>query len=432
MNKKIIIMLLLIILSTYLSFAQEEEAITLNLRDCINMAIETDPSITKAEQNIIIGESQKTQTVSEFYPDVGLTGSYYRSNRGSATIDGNITAATNSTQSHDLALGITQRIFDSFRTWHRYKYSQLQIEKSGYSLEKEKQSLALEVTEAYFQTIKNKYLVELDGVLLEQSHQHLDKTIANFEAGISPRADIVSAEVNVTEGEVNLLEAENSLSIQMATLKNLTGLKRDVEIILDEELYELQSTLELDKAIVDAMNNRPDLKAVILQIEAQEKQIKLAELDRYPYLTVDLGYYSEITRDPSIPENYYAFNVQLSFPIFDGYETEARLEEAKANKVIYEAEKLETEKSISLEVEKAFYNLRTSLAKIELTSRQVEEGKTSLEISEGRYEAGVGPFQEVLDSQTAYARAMTDFLNARYDYQIALFSFKKAIGEELL
>jgi len=133
-------------------------------------------------------------------------------------------------------------------------------------------------------------------------------------------------------------------------------------------------------------------------------------------LTTLRGNLGLLRHEPPIPED----------------ETEARLEEAKANKVIYEAEKVETEKSISLEVEKAFYNLRTSLAKIELTSRQVEEGKNSLEISEGRYEAGVGPFQEVLDSQTAYAQAMTDFLSARYDYQIALFSFKKAIGEELL
>ena len=430
--KKILITLIILILTASFAMGEENDTLKLNLQDCINMAINTNPSIIKAEQSIVIAESQETQSLSGFYPDVGFTGSYYRSNRGSSTIDGTITAQSTSSQSHNLTFGVEQVIFDSFKTWYKYKYSNMQVERSQYSFIEEKQQLALEVTEAYYTALKNSHLVELNKILLSQSLQHLDNTVANFEAGIAPRADIISAEVSVTEAKVTLLEAENNFNLQQATLKNLIGIKRDVEFSLDEKIYELQTALELDNAIMSALNKRPDLKAVITQLEAQETQIKLAEIARYPQLSVNMGYYSEITRDPSLPENYYALNVQLSFPVFDGFEKEAQLEEAQANKVIYEAEKLELEKSISLEVEKAFYNLKTSLAKIELTSRQVEEAGNNLEVSEGRYKAGVGSFQEVLDGQTSYSQAMTNYLNAKYDYQIALFSFKKAIGEELL
>jgi len=145
-----------------------------------------------------------------------------------------------------------------------------------------------------------------------------------------------------------------------------------------------------------------------------------------------VGYYSDITRDPSIPENYYTISADLSFPIFDGFNTDSRIESAEASRVIYEAQKTDLIKSISLEVETSYYALETAFAKIKLTSQQVEEAKKKLEVAEGRYEAGVGSFQEVLDAQVSYNQSMNNLLTARYDYQTALFTFKKAIGEELL
>jgi len=431
MIKKIISILMIIFIFTCVAIlAEEEEILYLNLQDCINMAMETSSSIIKAEQNVVIAEANTSQSLSTFYPSVGLYGNYSKTNQGTTTVSG-ITAST-TRQSQALTFGIKQTVFDSFQTWYKYKYYRIQVEQQKYNLENEKATLALNVTQAYFNVISAKYLMELDEVLLEQSIKHLEQAKANYEAGISPGADIFSAEVDVTESRVNLLESQNDFRTKMAKLKNYIGIKRDVEIEIDEEFFELKDELLLDDAINSALARRPDLQALITQVEAQDRQIDILELGKYPSLSINVGYYSDITRDPSIPENYYTISADLSFPIFDGFNTDSRIESAEASRVIYEAQKTDLIKSISLEVETSYYALETAFAKIKLTSQQVEEAKKKLEVAEGRYEAGVGSFQEVLDAQVSYNQSMNNLLTARYDYQTALFTFKKAIGEELL
>jgi len=43
----------------------------------------------------------------------------------------------------------------------------------------------------------------------------------------------------------------------------------------------------------------------------------------------------------------------------------------------------------------------------------------------------VGSFQDILNRQDDYSKAMINLITATYDYQISLAKFKKATGEEL-
>ena len=430
MNGKIICLILIVFILTFSIASSEEEVLRLNLESCIDMAMKTDVDIITAEQNLAIAVAQKKQALSGFYPTVGMSGAYSRTDQGSTTVSG-ITASTTS-QSHFLAYGISQTVFDSFQTWYSYKYALLEIKQQEYALQDAKATLALSVSTAYFDVINAKYLMDLDRLLLEQSLKHLEQAAANYEAGISPKSDVFSAEVDVTNSKVTLLESQGNFKTKMAKLKNYIGIKREVKIELEENFYEMEEDFLLDDAINNALSKRPDLMEAEVQVEAQDKQLDILNLDRYPSLSIDVGFYSEITKYPTDPENYYTISASLSIPIFDGFNVQSQIEQAEAYKVIYEAQKADLMKTISLDVETAYYDLETALAKIQLTSQQVQEAEKNLNISEGRYEAGIGSFQEVLDAKVSYSQAMNNFVSARYDYQTALFTFKKAIGEELL
>ena len=180
------------------------------------------------------------------------------------------------------------------------------------------------------------------------------------------------------------------------------------------------------------MDKRPELKEMLAQIEAQNIQIEILTLNVMPQLTVDVALNLDAARDPALPNNSYTVQANFTLPLFDGFNSSAKIDAAKANMTGLEAGKLDVEKSISLEVETSYYNLETAFSRIGLTSQQVEEANKNLQVAEGRYKAGVAPFQELLDAQVTFSRTMTDFITAKYRYQIALFNFKKAIGDELL
>ncbi len=416
------------------SFGKDEETLKLNLSDCIKMAIDTNPSIIKARANIDVAKANRTQALSGFYPTIKMNSQYNRTNARSTSISGTggTVVSTPDSQSSYTNFTLSQRIFDSFKTWKNYKYSDAQLENAEYALQEACNNLALNVTQYYFNVISAANLVKLNETLVQQSINHLEQTEANYRAGIAPKSDTYSAQVNFTEAKVNLLDVQNNLRIKMANLKNLIGLKRDVNADVIEEHFELNYKPQLQESITNALEKRPELKEMIAQIQAQNVQIEILTLNVMPQLTVDVGLNLDAARDPSLTTNYYTVQANFTLPLFDGFSSSSKIDAAKANKTSLEAGKLDTEKSISLEVETSYYNLETAFAKIELTTQQVEEANKNLQVAEGRYRAGVSPFQELLDAQVTFSRSMTELIVAKYNYQIALFTFKKAAGDELL
>lgn len=61
----------------------------------------------------------------------------------------------------------------------------------------------------------------------------------------------------------------------------------------------------------------------------------------------------------------------------------------------------------------------------------LKNARESLDLAEGRYEAGVGLSLEVTDAQVAAAKSETDYVQALYDYQLAAARLAKAMGKGL-
>ena len=431
-RKKVYILLLVVILTLPSSISLSRDIQQLTLSDCISMAMETNVSIIKARDNIRVAEAGKRQSLSTFYPSIQFSSQYSRTNANTTFISGAGTVVSSPARQSGLATFIIkQRIFDSFRTWNNYKLSEAQLQNAEYALKEAAKDLALAVARNYFQLSEAKHLVELTEVLLNQANKHFEQTNANYQAGISPKSDIYSAQVNVTQAKVNLLEAQNNLNIQKANLRKLIGLERSDLFEITDEKLELNYKAELQEGINKALQDRPELNEMMAQIEAQNRQIDLLTLNVMPQLTIDLGLNLDAYRDPSLSENAYTVSANFTLPLFDGFSSKAKIDAAEANMNSLQAQERDMKRSISLEVETDYYKLETAFAKIELTSQQVEEAKKNLDVSEGRYKVGVAPFQEVLDAQVTYNRSMVELIASRYAYQIALFTFKTAIEEEL-
>ncbi|HPZ09299.1 MAG TPA: TolC family protein, partial [Candidatus Eremiobacteraeota bacterium] len=364
-RKKVYILLLVVILTLPSSISLSRDIQQLTLSDCISMAMETNVSIIKARDNIRVAEAGKRQSLSTFYPSIQFSSQYSRTNANTTFISGAGTVVSSPARQSGLATFIIkQRIFDSFRTWNNYKLSEAQLQNAEYALKEAAKDLALAVARNYFQLSEAKHLVELTEVLLNQANKHFEQTNANYQAGISPKSDIYSAQVNVTQAKVNLLEAQNNLNIQKANLRKLIGLERSDLFEITDEKLELNYKAELQEGINKALQDRPELNEMMAQIEAQNRQIDLLTLNVMPQLTIDLGLNLDAYRDPSLSENAYTVSANFTLPLFDGFSSKAKIDAAEANMNSLQAQERDMKRSISLEVETDYYKLETAFAKI--------------------------------------------------------------------
>ncbi|MEK7813418.1 MAG: TolC family protein, partial [Candidatus Desantisbacteria bacterium] len=128
----------------------------------------------------------------------------------------------------------------------------------------------------------------------------------------------------------------------------------------------------------------------------------------------------------------WEISIKTSLPIFDVGKAKRGVIKADINLANTRTNVDQLKKEIALEVKKAYLTVMSQKKMIETTEKQVAQAKESFESAQGRYKSGITPMYEVTDAQTSLNNARTSYVKAVYDYQIAIFSLKKAIGENLL
>jgi outer membrane protein TolC len=126
--------------------------------------------------------------------------------------------------------------------------------------------------------------------------------------------------------------------------------------------------------------------------------------------------------------NSWNAGVTLSAPLYEGGLTRGRVGEALANQRSLEARRDLLRQALLLEVHQAYADLEGASARIIVMESSLKTARESLELAEGRYGAGVGPSIEVTDAQVAAVKAETDYVQALYDYQLAVARLFKAMG----
>jgi outer membrane protein TolC len=120
----------------------------------------------------------------------------------------------------------------------------------------------------------------------------------------------------------------------------------------------------------------------------------------------------------------------LTLPLFQGGLTKGRVSEARANLLALEAQRDMMKQSILLEVNQAFADLESASARVDVMEKTLQKARENLDIAQGRYKAGVGPYIEITDAQLSSVNSETDHIKALYDYHLAIAQLMKAMGQK--
>ena len=285
-----------------------------------------------------------------------------------------------------------------------------------------KQSLILQITEAYYDVLQYQALVEVSEQNLARSQENTQRTrdfVAEAAGSLIP-ADVATAEVQEGNRRLTLLNNQNLLQVAKARLPRLLGLDPGVLITVaaDEayQLYQQRGTIEraempVEEAIQTALDNRPEFKETESQLKSQEWSLTLAKLQRWPRLNADADYNVNLDDYLRERENFsdfrsWSLGVSLNFTLFDGgilgnrvKELSMQLEQARENAS-------DLERSVALDVRQSYLNLKRSEAAVDIAKTIVTNARLSLEVIQGRFDVDKAILLELLDAQTNYATSI--------------------------
>jgi outer membrane protein len=181
------------------------------------------------------------------------------------------------------------------------------------------------------------------------------------------------------------------------------------------------------QAIESALKNRPEIQATDLRVKASDESINLARTGYFPVITGNAAYNRE-SGDTSLREEGWNAGVVITVPIFSGFLTHHQVQESIATANAARANYAVLTQNVTLEVQQAFLNLRAAEERIPTAELGAQQAAENLEIATGRYAAGVGNPVEVTDAEVANTNAKTAYIQALYDYNVALANLDKAMG----
>jgi len=404
---------------------------SLSLERCLEIAIDNSNQIAITEGELIKAEIGLQDAWAGFLPELHLYGGYSLT-RTFSTLEWN-------ENHYNLSLGASMDLFNGGKNLINTAKSRESLSSAEQSLRLAETNLVLDVMNKYYNLLKASEILDLRKESLAQKRTHLQFARAQFELGLVPRSDVLKAEVAVVGAEVDSLGADGNMAIAHAELNSVMGIPLDHPTRIKPVTVTREAPPSPEDCLAEALRNRPELLQQESGQAIRKHNLRLAQLERWPTLTLTGSYNAYVDRFlfDGLPVNrtnwgdntdWYA-GIGLSFPIFDGGVRRRAVKAARIDLRESERTYSDWEKQVNLEVKSAHLSLVTALRRIDLTEKGVESAQESYDAAAGRYRNGVAPITEVIDAAVALSNSKVDHTSAVYDYLLARAWLSQAMGQ---
>src|SRR5207253_2326298 len=167
---------------------------------------------------------------------------------------------------------------------------------------------------------------------ITQFTKHLDLAKGRFKAGVAPKIDVTTAEVDLSNAQLSLITAKNNALVNRVKLNNAMGIPTTNPYRVQDPGQAEHYQVSLDEAVTRAMQLRPEMISQRAQEQSAEAAIKAAQGNFFPTMTSSANYSYSATDFPLVWNWSVAGTVNI--PIFSGFLTKQQGAQARANLLI--------------------------------------------------------------------------------------------------
>lgn len=398
----------------------------LRLEDAVRIALEQHPKLKAARERVGAQQAVLGQSFAAYYPVITFN-NFYRSSlsSGTTTVSQEAFDFFSSNANFDMTL------YDFGKREGTVQSARDTLDSTRYAFKTSADEVVLAVKETYYEYLRASALVKVREDTVKDRELLVRQAKGFYEVGTRPKIDVARAESNLYNARADLIAAQNGVKVAWATLKNAMGVKDFPEQPLAEELSITRIPITLPQAKEAAFASRPELKGFEAQRKAQDQKIATARRGHLPDIlfSADYGRRNTSRGGDTFPlQVVWQVQVSLNFPIFSGFSTTYKVEEALRNYHSVRAQEEEKQQQVDLEVESSYLRLTEAEERIKATEAAVRAAKENLDLANGRYQVGVGSIIEITEAQTLHTDAQTNHIRSLYDYKIAEAQLIKAMG----
>lgn len=430
---RLTIVSLSILLNFAIALSQEPQQFDLKL--VIKTALERHPSLKGAQAQVAGALAQLRQVKAGYMPRLDLNASYTQLHRNpSFTVTGMGTMVFGEKSNPQLSWIVKFPLFTGGKLEGLVKQADAGTKANAFSLERQKQKVALDAIVAYFNVLKARGFVKVMEDRLKAIQSQRDDIAKMLERGVATRIDLLRAETGVAAAREELTKARNGEAVALAALANAMGLPPETPLqvptsasIADSALLDLPS--DLKSAIDEAIKQRPELKILEAQLVAVREGIRVARSEQRPQIGLMFQYDTE--RQTIMPNiGRWLAGVMLTMNLFDGGATKAAVDKARSDVERIEAAIAELRNGIALEVTNAFLTIESAKERVKVAEKAVETALEGVRLVRLGYQNGVNTITDFLAAQSELTQARVALVVALSDLRVAEAQLWFALGRD--
>ncbi len=417
--------------------------IRLTLDSAVALALNQNRDVIIAEKERYKAEAQVNEAWSGAMPQLSVTGLYTRNIKlpvlflspNTAFNPGNSTETLElgSNNSYLLGASLSQVLFsrkvgvalDIAHTYHEFA-------EAGYRATS--QDVTLSVKRAFYMVLLARELAGANREGLDVVRSNVENVRLQYAHGNAAEYDLLRAEVELANTEPLLISAENALLLSQNALKNVLAIPMETEIDVAGDFgYGEVPRDVLENAGRNALSANPGILQLAFQEDMLEKNISIERAGYFPTLSL-VGSYQYQTQDNTFAFRNYLWatsinvGLQVSFPLFDGFRTGARTEQAIIDHDKAHYARLKAEEGLRIQIQAAELRMAEARKRIAGQEQNIAQAEKAVKIAQVRYRSGVGTQLELMDSQVAMTRARATKAQAVYDFLVAKAEWENSSG----
>lgn len=424
-----------------------------SLLEVYQQALQSDPRWHEAEARRMAALEAEPQARGVLLPQLTFTGDWTKSNSDGSGVGNDISIDPVTGDVIVTPLPFLSETRDETKRWQftlrqtLFRWDQIVglrraeklVAKAEADREAAQQDLVVRVGQTYFDVLAAEDRLTSLHANRQAIARQLEQAKQRFEVGLIAITDVQESQAAYDQANADEIGAKRVLATAREFLREITGEYVGTLSAPGDEFPMRTPTPTSEKAWVDlALGQNLTLVSSRLDEKLARDEISFRRNGHYP--TIDLvantgNSNSEAEQDTGLgfldtnsDFDSDSIGIQISFPIFSGGTTSSRVREA----VYLHRAAREQLQRITRETERqtrdAYLGVLSEMSRVEALDQAVKSSRTALEATQAGFDVGTRTIVDVLDSQFALYRSITNFYQARYDYLMNVLRLKQAAG----
>ena len=390
----------------------------LTLAQAEAIAIKNNPQITIGKLRALEAQQFVRESRSALLPNAYLSMTGVDANPGSRLAAGFL----NNPILFPRAAGgasVTQLVTDFGRTTNLLSSSEYGAKAEDQNAAATRADILLAVDQAFYNSLDTQALVKVAVETVQTRQTLVDKVQALTDAKLKSEIDLSFAKVELARAQLLLLEARNNYQTALAGLSAILGYSDEQSFQLVEETTALTPPApEVESLIQQAMQQRPEIKALQFDVESAQKFGK-AEHDLWMPSVNALGVVGEApVRDNHIPNWYGAVGVNVNIPVFNGFLYNARAKAADLQTDVNRQKLADLRNNIARDVRNSWQDTNRAYERLSVTRQLRQQADLALDLAQARYNLGLGSIVEFTQAELQKTEADIADTDATYQYRL--------------